>query len=68
MSEWILVEDNLPDEGVEVLCMWFGAASGEPQYIVDHVDNDGFVSDELCKHDATIPKITHWMPLPEPPK
>ena len=58
-SEWISVEERLPDEqghfltvdetGYMMVCMW--------------TKQFGWFS-HICKAN----KITHWMPLPEPPK
>lgn len=68
-SQWISVDDEMPDSGVEVL-------------IADDLDNVniGFYDDD--SHDAGwviisgakrfVPisesHITHWMPFPEPPE
>ena len=65
MTEWVSVEDSLPDEGIEVLCTWTGSGTGKPQYIVDHVYEGRFVSDGMV--DLDIPKISHWMLLPPAP-
>ena len=56
--KWISVEERLPLEGEDVLA-WetHGFA------FVDHQRNGKWV---IC--DDVIGGITHWMPLPEPPK
>jgi hypothetical protein len=65
MSDWIKVEDRMPERGKEVV-----------------VYNAGFVmsayvrSTEYFKKPVTpwmsnnrpLYHVTHWMPLPEPPK
>lgn len=59
MNEWISVKDRLPKEGVKVLACYKGA------YL------------EICKCSEGVwvnrfgsdyTGVTHWMPLPEPPK
>ena len=59
MSEWISVKDRMPEEGVDVLV--YGEICHNKKGIeVDFVKNGDFVA---CDED-----VTHWMPLPEPPK
>ena len=53
VQEWISVEDRLPDIGIEVLVY-----SEDDGICVDYYDGDSF-----GYYD-----VTHWMPLPEPPK
>ena len=56
MSEWISVKDRLPEPWVEVLVY-----RGEDWTVVScEVDTNG-----KWLHFFNI---THWMPLPEPPK
>lgn len=64
MSEWISVEEKLPETNVLVLCVWLddmgrkqrsGFATYQ-QHGVWYVSNEG------------MPEVTHWMPLPEAPK
>ena len=64
VQEWISVDDRLPEDGVRVLA----------------AHDDGVVRIGICrgyfpavvskKHTKTfgIAEVTHWMPLPEPPK
>ena len=68
--KWISVEDRLPDR--EVLAANFAPGTcGYKEYII------GYVSVEQCteqgKYCASndyeiLYNVTHWMPLPEPPK
>ena len=62
-SRWISVNERLPDEHRLVLCRWTrgtGASYGFARY---NYDNDvWYVSNE------GMPEVTHWMPLPQPPK
>ena len=65
MSEWISVDKLLPNPGIDVLV--YSKAKGVT------------FSHRLWMHPATRPfaieyvgeamvRVTHWMPLPEPPK
>ena len=55
-SEWIRVEDRLPEDGQFVLSF------GCEVYVLEYRQKLWWDCDE------PINKITHWMPLPEPPK
>lgn len=59
--EWISVEDRLPDDAYPVL-VCFGKSS--TSIIIGNYVNGGF----YAKSNYPLTKITHWMPLPEPPK
>jgi hypothetical protein len=60
IQKWIPVTERLPEEDVRVL-VWVGANSCNfPVIDTDRIHNGRWVRwDEY---------ITHWMPLPEPPK
>ena len=64
-GEWTSVEDRLPEENVTVLC-YFG------DYIGDIMNVYTYKGDEVWEDDygyfQKYEPITHWMPLPEPPK
>lgn len=55
--DWISVEDRLPEPGVDV----FAA------YRNRHITM-GTAGDDWLEEDFEDGNITHWMPLPEPPK
>ena len=58
-SPWISVKDRLPENDSEVLtCSILGA-----YYICQYHSQAGF---DVTVFNGT--KITHWMPLPTPPK
>lgn len=57
MSEWISVKDGLPKYNDRVIFF-----NGE--YVEFGVYHRDFTDFEDCIHD----EVTHWMPLPEPPK
>ena len=54
-QEWISVEDRLPDKYNSVLIF----CEGEVR--IDYIDSYG------SWHDNFQYRVTHWMPLPEPP-
>ena len=60
MAEWISVKDRLPESGKRVLaCDDFGKI-----FFSKWLGGVGCWIDE--KHN--VGHVTHWMPLPEPPK
>ena len=61
-TKWISVEDRLPDEAVRVLVRLDGNKPpiGEPRMDTDRVVDGRWV--------RWFDLVTHWMPLPEPPK
>ena len=60
MSEWIKVEDRLPDEGANVLT----ADKIGRVYHCTHRRNKF----KLMFHCDDHSRVTHWMPLPDPPE
>ena len=74
MSEWISVEDRLPEIAEHVLAYYYPKSpamegriigikhrfdlSTSPMFIKSKCDENGF---------GNCSKVTHWMPLPEPP-
>ena len=63
MAEWISVKDRLPDYREDVL-----AFSPEfKEYMMGQVFE--WEDTVVCEFDEYIlTKVTHWMPMPEPPK
>ena len=63
-QEWIPVDDRLPEENVNCIVHYRHA----------YCDNDGYFAIGFCCHDGEkfqfdpAYKVTHWMPLPQPPK
>lgn len=56
MSEWISVEDRLPDYDNQIT-----------NYLT--IDGEGEI--DVCYFDENVWygwQVTHWMPLPEPPE
>ena len=57
--KWIAVSERLPEKNKDVLGL-----TKLPQHLIVALEDDGFRSDEW----GIIKDITHWMPLPEPPR
>ena len=65
MSEWISVKERLPQEGQKVLCCFTEYGMQVAKYVFDW--GDYYVWD--CMADNfSLNSVTHWQPLPEPPK
>lgn len=65
MPRWIPVTERLPEEYVNVLCHLRSLDRQSEYYSIDHLMEDGqwWKAANSWKHE-----VTHWMPLPEPPK
>ena len=70
MSEWIRKKDQLPAPGATVIAYY---QTRGKKWRVSEAIFDGYGHSKLDK-DAwftdyyDIERLTHWMPLPEPPK
>lgn len=66
VNGWISVKDRLPDKNGQYLC-WFGKNTiAKGAAIATYLEMwQAFGSLESLE---TYPNVTHWMPLPEPPK
>jgi hypothetical protein len=63
MNDWISVKDRLPDtDYLYIVCRTF---AGFQIVFAALWENKKFIS--VVKHNP-LKYITHWMPLPEPPK
>lgn len=62
-QEWISVEERLPEPQKLVLCIWERG---------DDRNNYGFAryqrEDVWYVSNEGMPRVTHWMPLPDAPK
>lgn len=64
VQEWISVDDRLPEENVNCIVHYRHA----------YCDDDGYFAIGFCFYDGkkfqfdSAYKVTHWMPLPLPPK
>lgn len=72
VDRWISVEDKLPIEQGPVLC-YARSTTGEGNYrILGTLRNGEFWFLQVDGTQLSFPnlclEVTHWMPLPEPPK
>jgi Protein of unknown function (DUF551) len=67
MSNWINIEDQLPESGMDILFNAPGCYGVEKGHRFDDI----FVSDRTSPYgdqiDFTVAEVDWWMPLPEPP-
>ena len=69
VQEWISVDDRLPEEGEYVLCELKGFNYGGKIQVCKFVPADNFKDKPYFEHFRNgFPSVTHWMPLPQPPK
>ena len=69
VHEWISVKERLPEEGEYVLCVLKGFNYGGKIQVCKFVPADKFKDKPYFEHFRNgFPSVTHWMPLPEPPK
>jgi hypothetical protein len=67
-SEWISVDERLPEKHGLYLIVWDGSVTAA--YRHTHWTLGEFWNNDLDGGISVIPdsEVTHWMPLPEPPK
>ena len=69
VQEWVSVADRLPEEGEYVLCVLKGFNYGGKIQVCKFVPADKFKDKPYFEHFRNgFPSVTHWMPLPNPPK
>ena len=67
--EWIKCSDRLPDDCKPVLAVWMGQTQD-----VTFIHDDGVwfgydpFDDNYRGEEVTDCHLTHWQPLPDPPK
>ena len=70
VQEWISVKDRLPEMNGEYLCLWVNKSVSDAEYESIYGSFGywfNFWEDEY-KEWISYDGITHWMPLPTPPK
>lgn len=64
-QEWISVDDRLPEGRCLVLCESRQSEDCLSMHTAEYMENATIVGNHF---DFDMPKVTHWQPLPEPPK
>ena len=64
---WIAVTDQLPEDGVAVMC-WLRNDAGDCYASAGWYDTTFKMWGILDSEYALSRHVTHWMPLPEPPE
>ena len=65
VQEWISVDDRLPEAGRYVVCIAKRNPFSRFMTMVARIEKNGWVNPITEQY---ISEITHWMPLPQPPK
>ena len=65
VQEWISVNDRLPEAGGYVVCIAKRNPFSRFMQMVARIEKNGWVNPITEQY---ISEVTHWMPLPEPPK
>ena len=65
VQEWISVKDRLPDVGGYVVCIAKRNPFSRFMPMVARIEKNGWVNPITEQY---ISEVTHWMPLPHPPK
>jgi hypothetical protein len=60
---WLSVKDRLPDKDCRTL-----VTDGRHVTVADWIQDEGWLLDRDDRNvGVTADRLTHWMPLPEPP-
>ena len=65
VQEWISVKDRLPEAGEYVVCIAKRNPFSRFMPMVARIEKNGWVNPITEQY---ISEVTHWIPLPEPPK
>ena len=65
VQEWISVEDELPKVGGYVVCIAKRNPFSRFMPMVARIEKNGWVNPITEQY---ISEVTHWMPMPQPPK
>ena len=65
VQEWISVDDELPEVGEYVVCIAKRNPFSRFMPMVARIEKNGWVNPITEQY---ISEVTHWTPMPEPPK
>ena len=65
VQEWISVKDRVPEVGGYAVCIAKRNPFSRFMPMVARIEKNGWVNSMTEQY---ISEVTHWMPLPEPPK
>ena len=65
VQEWISVDDELPEVGGYVVCIAKRNPFSRFMPMVARIEKNGWVNPITEQY---ISEVTHWMPIPHPPK
>ena len=65
VQEWISVDDRLPEVGGYVVCIAKRNPFSRFMPMVARIEKNGWANPIT---DQYISEVTHWMPIPQPPK
>ena len=65
VQEWISVKDMMPEAGGYVVCIAKRNPFSRFMPMAARIEKNGWVNPITEQY---ISEVTHWMPLPEPPK
>ena len=65
VQEWISVKDRLPEVGGYVVCIAKRNPFSRFMPMVARIEKNGWVNPITEQY---ISEVTHWMPMPNPPK
>ena len=65
VQEWISVDDELPEVGGYVVCIAKRNPFSRFMPMAARIEKNGWVNPITEQY---ISEVTHWMPLPQPPK
>lgn len=64
MSDWVSVDDRLPDSGE-----WYLVANSKYKHLeIVFFDGTNGAGIHWLQNGDYLERVTHWMPLPEPPE
>ena len=65
VQEWVPVDDRLPEAGGYVVCIAKRNPFSRFMPMVARIEKNGWVNPITEQY---ISDVTHWMPIPQPPK